>query len=240
MKSWHILASLLLVAGALTACGGAEATETDEAAAIDYESGALDTSYEGALDAENQLALGTLQLEETEHAVTSEQAKTLLPLWQALQGGVTAEGEISAVLKGIEGAMTEEQLAAIADMQLTEEDTQAWMEEQGLGARGGFPGSGDMSEEELETARATRQARFGGEGLAPGGEMPSGEDMPPEMATRVAEFQSMSEEEWEEMMATARAGGDGIPGGRAGTPGGAGRVGLFIRPLIEMLTERAG
>jgi hypothetical protein len=238
MKSWHILVGLLLVGGALTACGGAEATETDEAAAIDYESAALDTSYEGALDAGNQLALGTLQLEETEHAVTPEQAKTLLPLWQALQGGVTAEGEISAVLKGIEGAMTEEQLASIADMRLTQDDMESWMQEQGMGGPDGFPGVGDMSEEEREAARATRQAEGGG-GMPPGGEMPSVEDMPPEMATRVAEFESMSEEEREQMMATARAGG-GAFGGRAGAGGGAGGVGPLIRPLTELLTERAG
>ena len=104
MKSWHICLSLLLIAGGLTACGGTAATETNEAA-IEYESAAIDTSYEGALDAVNQLALGTLQLEETEHAVTPDQAKALLLLWQALQGGVTAEGEIGAVLKGIEGAV---------------------------------------------------------------------------------------------------------------------------------------
>jgi hypothetical protein len=181
----------------------------------------------------NQLALGTLQLEETEHAVTPEQAKTLLPLWQALQGGVTAEGEISAVLRGIEGAMSEEQLATIAGMQLTQEDMQAWTEQQGLGAGGPFPAAGDMSEEELEAARATRQAEFGGEGIPRGGEMP------PEMATLRAQFENMSEEEREAMRATAQAGG-GFQAGRAGAPGGAGRVGVLIRPLIQMLTERAG
>jgi hypothetical protein len=224
MKSWHILASLLLVAGALTACGGAEATETDEAAAIDYEGAALDTRYEGALDAGNQLALGTLQLEETEYAVTPEQAKTLLPLWQALRGGVTAEDEISAVLRGIEGAMTEEQLAAVANMQLTQDDVQAWMEERGFGPGGG----GDLD------ARATRQA----ESVGGGGGTGRGGEMPPEMATMRAQFQNMSEEEQERMRATVQAGG-GFPGGMAGAPGGGG-VGFLIRPVIELLTERAG
>jgi hypothetical protein len=75
--------------------------------------------------------------------------------------------------------------------------------------------------------------------MPPGGEMPSVEDMPPEMATRVAEFESMSEEERDQMMATARAGG-GAFGGRAGAGGGAGGVGPLIRPLTELLTERAG
>lgn len=80
MRSWHTLISLVLVTAALTACGGAQATESNEAAAIDYESDAVDTRYEGALDVSDQLSLGTLMLEETDHAVTSDQAKTLLPL----------------------------------------------------------------------------------------------------------------------------------------------------------------
>lgn len=236
MKSWHVLACMMLLATIVTACGGTQATEVEEAAAIDYDSDTLDTSFEGALDVSGQLALGTLQLEETEHAVTPEQAKTLLPLWQAVQGGgVTAEDEVSAVLKGVERAMTKEQLAAIADMALTQEDMEAWMEGQGPGAGGGFSGAARDPD-----ARATRQAETGGE------EMPSGENLPPEMATRMAEFQSLSEEEREAMRATARAGG-GIGTGRGGAGGGAGLSGgidsivqarLLLRPLIQLLSER--
>ncbi|MGD2177186.1 MAG: hypothetical protein PVG71_05125 [Anaerolineae bacterium] len=231
MKRWRTIGLTCLLVSTvvlLVGCGANQATPTSEVVSRAYISDVLDAGYEGALDVVNQLALGTLQLEQTEHAVTPEQAKALLPLWQALQGGVTAEGEISAVLKGIEGAMTDEQLATIADMRLTQEDMQAWMEEQDLGRGGGFSGAaGDPD------ARATRQAEYGGETVQPGGEVP------PEMATLRAQFEDMSEEEREEMRATRQAGG-GLPGGRAGAPGGAGRVGVLIRPLIEMLTERAG
>jgi hypothetical protein len=190
-----------------------------------YTSEVLDTGYDDALDVGNQLALGTLKLEETEHAVTSEQAKTLLTLWQALQGGVTAEGEISAVLKGIEGTMTDEQLAAIAEMQLTQEDMDAWLEKQGLDMRN--PPGGDLDPDAL----VTRQAESGGAGRSSGG------DVSPEMATRRAQFENMSDEEREAMRATMQAGG-GFPGG-TGAAGG-GRIGVLIRPLIELLTERAG
>jgi hypothetical protein len=229
----------MLVATILTACAGTEATEWNEAD-LSYESDVLDSGGEDGLDAVSQLALGTLMLEETGQAVNSDQAKTLLPLWQALQGGVTAEDEINAVLRGIEGAMTEEQLAAIADMALDQEGMQSWMEERGMGGPGSFPGAGDMSEEEREAARATRRA--GG-----GGAMPSGEDMPPEMATRMAEFENLSEEEREAMMATAQAGG-GLGGRSRGGEGSAasaaegslGQVRLLLRPLIEMLSKRAG
>jgi hypothetical protein len=220
----------------LAGCGGGEATEAaaDAGESESYTSAALDTSYTDALNVSTQLVLGTLRLEETESAVTPEQAAALLPLWQALRGGVTAPAEVNAVLKQVEGAMTEEQLAAIAAMQLTREDLQAWLEEQGPGVEGGFRGP-----DEDPDVRATRQAEFGGG------------EMPPEMATRRAEFENMSDEEREAMRATAEAGGGfaggaGARGGFAGgaAPGGRGGAGggqfsFLLNPLIELLTQRA-
>ena len=230
MKIWYVGLVLILVVGVLAGCGGEQATPApaDESAGETYTSASLDTSYDGALNASSQLVLGTLQLEETDYAVTPEQAASLLPLWQALQGGVTAEVEVNAVLKQIEGAMTQEQLEAIAAMQLTQENLSVWMREQGMG----FGGQGRSPE-----LQATRQAEFGGEG------MPSDGEMPPEMATRRAEIENMSDEEREAMRATAQAGG-GVPGGTgAGGRGGAGgRPGQFtilLNPLIELLTGRA-
>ncbi len=235
MKSWHVVLILAITVTVLAGCGGEEDTSapTDADDSETYTSAVLDTSYPDALDVSNQLALGTFQLEETEHAVTPEQAAALLPLWQALQGGVTAQAEMDAVLKQIEGTMAQEQLAAIAAMQLTQEDMQAWMEEQGLGMGGGFPGAGEDPD-----ARATRQAEFGGEGMPPGGE-----GMPPEMATRRAEMENMSEEEREALRATAQAGG-GMPGGAGGGAGGRAGGGsrqftILLNPLIELLTQRA-
>jgi hypothetical protein len=234
-----------LAVALLAACAGGEpAQEVEEAVSSSYTSTVLDTSYAGALSVSNQLMLGTLMLEETEHAVTPEQAATLLPLWQALQGGgVTIQAEIDAVLKQIEGTMTQEQLQAIAAMQLTQEDIQAWMEKQGMG--GGAPGpgaggpgpGGDTSDEEREAVRATMEAGGGFPGGPPGG---SDGEMPPEMATRRAEFANMSDEEREDMRATMQAGG-GFPGGAPGRGASGGRQANFLlRPLIELLEERAG
>ena len=251
MKNIYALACLILIATVLTACGSVEAIESKvaELAQTDsgYQSDALNSGAVDGLDASTKLALGTLMLEETEYAVTSDQTKTLLPLWQALQGGVTAEEEIEAVLRGIEGAMTEEQLAAIAGMSLEQQDLQYWMEEQGVGAGAGFP-----RRDEDPDARATRQAEGGGrmppdgEGMPPGGEIPSRENGPPEMATRAAEFERLTEEEREAMMATAQAEGGrgwGVRGGDRAGPGMAegsvGQVRLVLRPLIELLRARA-
>lgn len=45
----------------------------------------LNTSYENAVSVEQQLLLGTLKLDGTDLAITEEQAKTLLPLWNDLK-----------------------------------------------------------------------------------------------------------------------------------------------------------
>ena len=232
-RVWASGVIVALMVAALVGCGGGEAASApadDEGEAV-YTSEALDSSYDGALDAGTQLVLGTIQLEETDGAVTAEQAADLLPLWRALQGGVTAQAEVSAVLKQIEGLMTQEQLETIAAQQLTRDDLQAWMQERGMGFAGA---GGDMGDEEQESSRATRQAEGAGWGGQDG-------EMSPEVATRRAEFENMSEEDRESLRATMQAGG-GLPGGGhgGGRSGGGGRQFTFLlRPLIELLEARA-
>ena len=235
---------IILVAGALNGCAGAEqqaassepAGEAQEAsapaAAIEegleaenYASAVLVTSYESALPTSSQLALGIFRLQDTEKAVTPEQARALLPLWQAIQGGsLQGDAETNAVLKQIEGAMTGEQLAAIAAMQLSRQDLGAWMQEQGMefeSGPGAGPGQGrfaEMSEAEREAMRATRQA--GGEGGRGQGR-----------------FADMSEEERANMRATAEASGF-TPGSRGGPDRGL--LTVLGEPLVEMLANLAG
>jgi hypothetical protein len=196
-----------------------------------YTSAALDTSFEGALPASSQLAVGIFRLQGTENAVTPEQAKALLPLWQAIQGGsLQSDAETNAVLKQIEGAMTAEQLSAIAALQFTFEDMGLWMQEQGRtfgppaggeGSQGGFgPGNfANMSEEDRAAMRATRQA--GGEGgFGLGG------------------FADMSEEDRAAMRATAEASGMTLPGG--GARAGRGQLAFLAEVVIELLAEVVG
>lgn len=166
MKSARII--LLLLALALSACSGNATPAPALSGAESYVSPGLDTTYEGALSARNQLTLGTLELDGTPNAVTAEQAEILLPLWQALLGtqksGAAAQAEVNALLGQIESGMTTKQLAAINAMQLTQTDLQAWAATNGitLGNGGGQPGQGQgLSAEE----RAARQAQ---EGRTPG------------------------------------------------------------------------
>jgi hypothetical protein len=180
------------------------------------------------MPASSQLALGIFRLEGTGNAVTAEQARTLLPLWQAIQSGsLQNDAETNAVLKQIEGAMAAEQLAAIAAMQLTFQDMGTWMQEQGVefgpppGAGQGQGGFGNLSEEERASMRATRQA--GGEGGFPQG--------------GPGAFANMSEEERASMRATAEASGL-TPGNQAGA--GRGQLALIAEPLVELLARLAG
>lgn len=119
----------------------------------------LTTAYDDALSLEGQLALGTMALEETALAVDETQAAALLPLWQAFgtltSSGTAAQVELDAVAAQIVQTMTAAQLAAIGDMQLTNQIMAERIAEGGLSVgrglgmgqgtaaeSGGGPGSG--------------------------------------------------------------------------------------------------
>ena len=167
----------------------------------------------GSLVGVNGLTLGTFELEDTEDAVTPQQATELLPLWQMVQSGsLQGDAETQAVVRQIEGVMTESQRAAIDAMGSTFDDVQAWMEEQGIEmparpelGQGGAGAFQDMSEDE----RAQMQQQF--------------QSMSPEeRATRRGQF----------------AGQGGRPGAAASTAVGSSR--LLIAAVTRLLVERSG
>jgi hypothetical protein len=156
----------------------------------------LNEDYADALPVSSQLAIGTLLLEETNDAVTVEQAGDLLPNWQMFQAlqssGTAAQAELDAVLNHVRGAMTNEQLMAIKEMQLTLDNLLELVQERGLargfaggaggpggggfrppagvfsgggtggGPGGGFGGGANLSPEEQEAALGERMNRFAG------------------------------------------------------------------------------
>ena len=135
------------------------------------------------------MALGTLKLDNTDLAIASDQAADLLPLWQVLSNlsgsDSASQVEIDSLIEQIQDTMTPEQIAAIEDMNLTQADIFATMQELGLanapqvnaqgtpqaggfgnGQRrngdipeGGFPGGGPPD--------GGPGGGFGGEGLSP-------------------------------------------------------------------------
>jgi len=168
MKRIFIPSLIVILTLLLAACGGTSAPASSGSTTSDiYASPNLDVSYQNALAARQQLTLGSLKLAETTTPITADQAKLMLPLWQALYNmtrtGNSASVEVNSLLAQIETAFTPEQLMAIRDMKLTSADMQAWAAANGVAGSGsGQPGSGSgMSAE----ARATKQAA---EGITPG------------------------------------------------------------------------
>lgn len=210
---WILIGIVLALAG----CAQEEAAPADEVVA--EEPG---TANAGGLDPVTRLALGTLKLEGTGNAVSVEQAAELLPLWKALESGtLKGEAENAAMVKQIENKMDAEQLAAIDGMNLTFEDSPAWTESpaaQALGIAMGAPNDAQGA----PAAGALRNLS---------------ED---ERAKMREQFQNMSAEERATQMAEM---GIQRPEGQEGggaRPGGVGRqANVLLRPLVELLTERA-
>jgi hypothetical protein len=132
MKRLTILnfpAATLLLFG-LAACGG-----QGTAAGI-HAAGMLTADYQNALPVESQLILGTLLLENSENAVTADQAAELLPLYQMLQDlesrDTAATQEKGGLIEQIQETMTKEQIQAISAMQLKEQDAIQYVQKAGL------------------------------------------------------------------------------------------------------------
>ena len=200
MKRSLLLAVLLTLILSLTACGGSPAGTVDTAPAADAqpaadtvesapeaevmdeaapaaepsaetEAVALKLEFENALSQKLMLSLGTMELANTENAITTEQAELMLFYWQALtnltNSGNSATEEVAALLTQIEESFTPAQITAINQMQLTSEYMTAWATENGItmgtgagaGAGGGQGqgGGGGMDAD----ARATKQAEEG-------------------------------------------------------------------------------
>ena len=154
----------LLIVSSVYACAPAvEATPTSLASAY------LSIEYSDAANVRSQLAYGTLKLADTSNTVTAEQAKTLIPLWQAVislsTDTTTATEELTAVQDQITTAMTADQLQAIAGMQITNAGLNEFYAQYGVSLPTPvpgvtkIPGSGSgKTEEEKAAAQATAAA----------------------------------------------------------------------------------
>ena len=78
------------------------------------------------LPVQTKLILGTINLEGTDNAVTTEQAKELLPMFYVLQdlneSDTAAQEEIDGLVNQIQETLTDDQLQAIDDMSLSMQD----------------------------------------------------------------------------------------------------------------------
>jgi hypothetical protein len=245
------LVILIISMALLSGCQKAETAQTQtaqdqgngaaSAAASPRESG---DAPNPELDDVSRLTLGTFKLEGSDNAVTPEQAAKLLPLWKLVQNGaVTRDEETNAVIKQIEGQMTEAQLAAIDAMGLTMDDMMTWMQEQGIEMTAIGDGSGDgqgapegmpnMTDEEREQMRQrfenmTEEERAAA--MEEGGQRPEG-------ASGGAPGGAPDDQGGPQ---GGQASGDGQPMAGGGPGMGGARTGnMLLEPLITLLTERA-
>ncbi|HLC01439.1 MAG TPA: hypothetical protein VJK02_00250 [Anaerolineales bacterium] len=161
-----ILAVVGMMALGLTGCGTTGQATGDGATVTGGAGVDIHENYTDALPAATQLVVGTLKLEETDLAITADQAQGLVPLWQAYRSLLTsqtsAQQELEALVGQIEEAMTADQLAEIAGMKLTAADMQTVFRDRNpqgqsqtsgtrtpgqngggfAGGGGGFPGGG--------------------------------------------------------------------------------------------------
>jgi hypothetical protein len=171
MKKVVIALTMLVILSVLVACGKTT-TQTD-------------TGGTAPLSDSMQLLVGTFKLEDTDLAVTSDQAKQLLPLWQTLQelsaSNTSATEEINAVVDQIKSTMTSKQMDKITSLKLTQQDVRSLMGQNGFAngpsttttpmALNGLPSSGN--------SRSGDQGGFqaggpGGAGGPPAGDFPAG------------------------------------------------------------------
>lgn len=112
---------------------------------------------------ESKLAIGILKLEGTQNAVTSDQAKTMLPLWQAVKSlgktTNTTDIEMNALYQQIEDTLTAEQLQAIKDLGITPDDQKALMEQYGIQIPREL--SGNFDPNQMATRIASRSSEGG-------------------------------------------------------------------------------
>jgi hypothetical protein len=237
MKIRTTIGLMLVMMTTLVACGAggttASATQAEATAsgASASESAAAST---GTLSAVTQLAIGTLNLEGSSVAVTAEQAKALLPLWQAYrslsQSDTAAPAEIEALTNQIRETMTSHQTEAIDKMQLTQADLAPLMDKLGLRPA--------LAADATPGARAFQGGEFpqGFAGGGPAGAAGAG-GFPGAGGTGGQFFEGAGSANGQGFMINP----DATPqAGRAGRLGGERMALMFIEPLLTMLEARAG
>jgi hypothetical protein len=170
IKKLTLIVNLLLIAAVFSACASSSSTRTANSATAGSQDTAVVT---GSSVSVNLLGAGTLKLEGTSLAVTSQQSKDLLFLWKAVKSlgsnSNTAQDEIAALYQQIKETMTSEQVQALQNMTLANEDIQALMQQYGIQ-------SSSPQSSTSEQGSGNRRSNMGGFDGPPGG---FGGDMPP-------------------------------------------------------------
>jgi hypothetical protein len=181
MKRITILTILLITTVVLSACAAQETTPV--ANNIPLADG-TPAPGQNPLSEQEQLIVGSFNLEGTGNAIAAEQAQELLPLWQTMKALSTSDTvatqEIEALLKQIQETMTTEQTQAITSMGLTRTAMFTFMQEQGIEpslARRGGQGADSNSEGGFQPPEGFVPGQGGGPGGGQGGGPGGGADI---------------------------------------------------------------
>jgi hypothetical protein len=130
-------------------------------------------STSNGLPMATQLAVGTLKLAGTDQTVTAEQAKDLVVYWetykQLSQSDTAAQAEYDGLIAQIEETLTTDQMQAITDMNITQQDVFASM--QGVTVTTSSSGSSTVS---------VPSGGANGDGMPAGGPPADGGGAPPD------------------------------------------------------------
>jgi hypothetical protein len=155
------LISITILAVLLSACSA----QTPQAAPAQAE-----------LSTESKLIVGTFKLDGTDQAITKDQAKQLVIMWQVYQeisqSDTAAQEEVDGLLKQIEGTLTDAQTQAITDLNLTQRDVMSLMQEKGLMA---------AMPQRSSSSSSSSSSSDGGAAMGAGGPPDMGAGGPPDM-----------------------------------------------------------
>lgn len=181
-KKIVVASAILLLLAALAACSGISIPGVAAASSNNGNSGSIGSNNQqrsgqnqfdpSKLPVDQKLAIGILKLEGTSLAVTADQAKTLLPLWQALEGlssnQNTTTDEINALFQQMQDSLTKDQVNVIQTLSWKTNDLQALAQQYSIQmAQGG--NFGNLTADQRATRVAQFQAQNGGNGARGGG-----------------------------------------------------------------------
>ena len=196
----------------------------------------------------SKLLMGTFLLEDTDQAITPEQAAELILLWKGVKAFASSDSatqaELDALYAQIEETMTPEQMAAINSMTLDQETMRELMQRYGIGmgnGEGDAAGTdfgfmmGEMPEG-MEGMTPPEGRNFerpsGGGGAMPdGGTRPGGDMGGGGMGGGFTTGANLNESQ--------RATLEAQQSNQVGTHRSSGMTLMLIDPLIQLLQERA-
>jgi hypothetical protein len=173
----RIATSILLVSLALlSACSNLSITSLESSltsVVANQTTGSSDSSTQ------NKLGIGILLLENTDQAITADQANALLPLWKAVRSLTnddnTSSAEITALYNQIQESLTAEQVKEIQQLTWTQEDLITIQQRYGAQIKSNRSGNSEAVKSQ-SSSLSSGGGMPGGDmgGGMPGGDMDSG------------------------------------------------------------------